>query len=83
TGVVYSPLADKWGLSADMDVNYMVVAEEMSPAGLLRRGAILSCAAPVDRAPRARHGDRPASRSLPCSPSPRSGFPSPSLLRSA
>ena len=29
TGVVYSPLADKWGLSADMDVNYMVVAEEM------------------------------------------------------
>jgi 2-polyprenyl-6-hydroxyphenyl methylase / 3-demethylubiquinone-9 3-methyltransferase len=29
TGVVYSPLADKWGLSTDMDVNYMVVAEGM------------------------------------------------------
>ena len=29
TGVVYNPFADKWGLSADMDVNYMVVAEEM------------------------------------------------------
>jgi 2-polyprenyl-6-hydroxyphenyl methylase/3-demethylubiquinone-9 3-methyltransferase len=26
-GVVYSPLADKWSLSADMDVNYMLVAE--------------------------------------------------------
>lgn len=29
TGVVYSPFADRWSLSADMDVNYMVVAEEM------------------------------------------------------
>src|SRR5256886_17625395 len=28
-GVVYSPLADKWSLSSDMDGNYMVVAEEM------------------------------------------------------
>lgn len=27
SGVVYSPFADKWTLSADMDVNYMVVAE--------------------------------------------------------
>jgi 2-polyprenyl-6-hydroxyphenyl methylase/3-demethylubiquinone-9 3-methyltransferase len=27
TGVVYSPLADRWSLSSDMDVNYMVVAE--------------------------------------------------------
>src|SRR3954454_22458573 len=26
-GVVYSPFADKWSLSSDMDVNYMVVAE--------------------------------------------------------
>ena len=26
-GVVYSPLADRWSLSSDMDVNYMVVAE--------------------------------------------------------
>jgi 2-polyprenyl-6-hydroxyphenyl methylase/3-demethylubiquinone-9 3-methyltransferase len=29
TGVVYSPFADKWTLSSDLDVNYMVVAEEM------------------------------------------------------
>ena len=29
TGVVYSPFADKWSLSADTDVNYMVVAEGM------------------------------------------------------
>src|SRR6478735_11896912 len=28
-GVVYNPLADKWTISPDMDVNYMVVAEEM------------------------------------------------------
>jgi 2-polyprenyl-6-hydroxyphenyl methylase / 3-demethylubiquinone-9 3-methyltransferase len=28
TGVVYSPFADRWNLSSDMDVNYMVVAEE-------------------------------------------------------
>ena len=28
-GVVYNPFADKWGLSSDTDVNYMVVAEEM------------------------------------------------------
>lgn len=29
TGVVYSPFADKWTLSSDTDVNYMVVAEAM------------------------------------------------------
>ena len=29
TGVVYSPFADKWSLSSDMDVNFMVVAEGM------------------------------------------------------
>lgn len=29
TGLVYSPFADKWSLSSDMDVNYMVVAEAM------------------------------------------------------
>src|ERR1043165_1597302 len=29
TGVVYSPFADKWGLSSDTDVNYMVIAEQM------------------------------------------------------
>ena len=28
-GVVYSPFADKWSLSSDTDVNYMVVAEAM------------------------------------------------------
>jgi 2-polyprenyl-6-hydroxyphenyl methylase / 3-demethylubiquinone-9 3-methyltransferase len=26
-GVIYNPLADKWTISSDMDVNYMVVAE--------------------------------------------------------
>ena len=30
TGVVYSPFADKWSLSSDTDVNYMVIAEEMT-----------------------------------------------------
>jgi 2-polyprenyl-6-hydroxyphenyl methylase/3-demethylubiquinone-9 3-methyltransferase len=29
TGVVYSPLLDRWSLSSDTDVNYMVVVEEM------------------------------------------------------
>jgi len=29
SGVVYNPFADRWGLSTDMDVNYMVVAEQM------------------------------------------------------
>jgi len=29
SGVVYSPFADRWSLSPDMDVNYMVVAEQM------------------------------------------------------
>src|SRR6202012_3657944 len=29
TGVVYSPFADRWGLSPDMDVNYMMIAEGM------------------------------------------------------
>ena len=28
TGVVYSPFGDRWSLSPDMDVNYMVIAEE-------------------------------------------------------
>ena len=28
TGVVYNPFADRWQLSADVDVNYMVVAEK-------------------------------------------------------
>jgi 2-polyprenyl-6-hydroxyphenyl methylase/3-demethylubiquinone-9 3-methyltransferase len=25
-GVIYNPLADRWQLSSDMDVNYMLVA---------------------------------------------------------
>ena len=29
TGVVYSPFADRWSLSPDVDVNYMVIAEAM------------------------------------------------------
>jgi 2-polyprenyl-6-hydroxyphenyl methylase/3-demethylubiquinone-9 3-methyltransferase len=28
TGVIYNLLADRWQLSGDMDVNYMVVAEQ-------------------------------------------------------
>lgn len=28
TGVSYNPLQDRWGLSRDMDVNYMIVAEK-------------------------------------------------------
>ncbi|MBX9710924.1 MAG: bifunctional 2-polyprenyl-6-hydroxyphenol methylase/3-demethylubiquinol 3-O-methyltransferase UbiG [Xanthobacteraceae bacterium] len=30
SGVIYNPLADRWGLSSDMDVNYMLVAETMA-----------------------------------------------------
>jgi 2-polyprenyl-6-hydroxyphenyl methylase/3-demethylubiquinone-9 3-methyltransferase len=26
-GVVYNPFADRWQLSSDMDVNYMLVAQ--------------------------------------------------------
>ena len=29
SGVIYNPLADRWTLSSDMGVNYMVVAEEV------------------------------------------------------
>jgi 2-polyprenyl-6-hydroxyphenyl methylase/3-demethylubiquinone-9 3-methyltransferase len=29
SGVVFNPLADRWSLSSDMDVNYMVVAERV------------------------------------------------------
>jgi 2-polyprenyl-6-hydroxyphenyl methylase/3-demethylubiquinone-9 3-methyltransferase len=32
TGVVYSPFADRWERSRDMDVNYMVLAERAAPA---------------------------------------------------
>jgi 2-polyprenyl-6-hydroxyphenyl methylase/3-demethylubiquinone-9 3-methyltransferase len=28
TGVIYNLLADRWQLSSDMDVNYMVVAQK-------------------------------------------------------
>ena len=31
TGVIYNPLADRWQRSADMDVNYMVLAEKPAP----------------------------------------------------
>ena len=27
-GVIYNPLADRWSLSRDVDVNYMVLAEK-------------------------------------------------------
>jgi 2-polyprenyl-6-hydroxyphenyl methylase/3-demethylubiquinone-9 3-methyltransferase len=30
SGVLYNPLADRWQLTADMDVNYMVVAERIA-----------------------------------------------------
>jgi 2-polyprenyl-6-hydroxyphenyl methylase/3-demethylubiquinone-9 3-methyltransferase len=30
-GVVYNPFADRWQLSSDMDVNYMLVAERAKP----------------------------------------------------
>ena len=33
TGVIYHPLADRWQLSSDMDVNYMLTAEKPSEAG--------------------------------------------------
>jgi 2-polyprenyl-6-hydroxyphenyl methylase/3-demethylubiquinone-9 3-methyltransferase len=29
SGVTYNPLTDRWGLSPDMDVNYMVIAENV------------------------------------------------------
>ncbi|MCL2715498.1 MAG: bifunctional 2-polyprenyl-6-hydroxyphenol methylase/3-demethylubiquinol 3-O-methyltransferase UbiG [Alphaproteobacteria bacterium] len=31
SGLVYSPIADRWRLSADMDVNYMIAAVETDP----------------------------------------------------
>ena len=63
-GVVYSPFADKWSLSSDMDVNYMVVAEGIVivvPAGrdgivACLSAAFLSCVVRVDRTRCARHG---------------------------
>jgi 2-polyprenyl-6-hydroxyphenyl methylase/3-demethylubiquinone-9 3-methyltransferase len=30
TGVIYNLFTDRWQLAADMDVNYMVVAEKMA-----------------------------------------------------
>jgi len=38
TGVIYNLLADRWQLSADMDVNYMVVAEK----NLAKEGGAIS-----------------------------------------
>ena len=33
TGVAYNPLTDSWSRSADMDVNYMLLAERPGVAG--------------------------------------------------
>jgi 2-polyprenyl-6-hydroxyphenyl methylase/3-demethylubiquinone-9 3-methyltransferase len=33
SGVSYNPLADRWSLSRDMDVNYMIVAGRPGPDG--------------------------------------------------
>jgi len=33
SGVIYNPLADRWQLSSDMDVNYMMVAENSTDGG--------------------------------------------------
>jgi 2-polyprenyl-6-hydroxyphenyl methylase/3-demethylubiquinone-9 3-methyltransferase len=32
-GVIYNPFADRWQLSSDMDVNYMLVAERENSQG--------------------------------------------------
>ena len=32
-GVIYNPFADRWQLSSDMDVNYMLVAERPNKEG--------------------------------------------------
>ncbi len=40
TGVVYNPLADRWHLSKDMDVNYMVLAERPGDAAGPRSGRV-------------------------------------------
>jgi len=32
-GVIYHPLADRWQLSSDMDVNYMLVAMRPDEGG--------------------------------------------------
>jgi 2-polyprenyl-6-hydroxyphenyl methylase/3-demethylubiquinone-9 3-methyltransferase len=32
-GVIYNPLADRWQLSSDMDVNYMLVAQRPKKNG--------------------------------------------------
>jgi 2-polyprenyl-6-hydroxyphenyl methylase/3-demethylubiquinone-9 3-methyltransferase len=34
SGVTYNPLADRWQLSKDMDVNYMLLAERVRPVDL-------------------------------------------------
>ena len=80
-GVVYSPFADRWSLSSDMDVNYMVVAEgALSPR--IECSSSATCVddgdtrnpvmtpLPVDRASCARHGGRAFSAVQPNSPPP-------------
>ncbi|MGB9041197.1 MAG: bifunctional 3-demethylubiquinol 3-O-methyltransferase/2-polyprenyl-6-hydroxyphenol methylase, partial [Pseudolabrys sp.] len=32
-GVIYNPFADRWQLSSDMDVNYMLVAQRPKKEG--------------------------------------------------
>jgi 2-polyprenyl-6-hydroxyphenyl methylase/3-demethylubiquinone-9 3-methyltransferase len=32
-GVIYNPLADRWQLSSDVDVNYMLVAQRPKQNG--------------------------------------------------
>jgi len=32
-GVIYNPFADRWQLSSDMDVNYMLVAQRQQQKG--------------------------------------------------
>jgi 2-polyprenyl-6-hydroxyphenyl methylase/3-demethylubiquinone-9 3-methyltransferase len=32
-GVIYNPFADRWQLSSDMDVNYMLVAQRPTQKG--------------------------------------------------
>ena len=57
-GVVYSPFADKWSLSSDMDVNYMVVAEGMYQRGRLplTRTFLVACDVAISTACRTANG---------------------------
>ena len=103
-GVVYNPFADRWSLSSDMDVNYMVVAEGVCSLTSPNLASSYPALESMDASERAFDGRQsrnpamtpvrltalarparwpplPAGSHPPCSPSPRSGFPSPSSLR--